>query len=397
MRHGPHTSVGLLLLCAGAGAQLPTAPSRVPSLGPPPVLGGDVYYQIAGQDPRDMVVADFNADGILDLATSGILGPEVCVVLGDGLGGFNDDHDFNAALGFGDPGPWGLAAGDFNSDGNLDLAVTLGAGWDLYGNTNYKVNIFLGDGAAGFTFLQEIQAYGPFPIAVSTADLNEDGILDLAVISNHYGVSTHLGQGDGTFGATIPAGGSSAITAGREIACSDVDGDGHVDLIVGAGNSTSVWWGDGSAVFSTSSATSVSPGDFASLADLDGDGDLDLATAVADQFPNYTGGLWISLYSGNRSFSTGGKYGAAFDGSTVVGDMNQDGSPDIVALDGSQVHVYRNLGQAVFEETGQYPINLQPMAALGGDWDGDGDMDVACACRNYGATPWLAIRMNVTQ
>ena len=88
-------------------------------------------------------------------------------------------------------GPDNAAFGDFNGDGNLDVAAP-------FGNS---VNVYLGRGDG--TFQQAVSMVvreGPKPIAVG--DFNGDGKLDLAV-GTATGVSILLGNGDGTFQAPV--------------------------------------------------------------------------------------------------------------------------------------------------------------------------------------------------
>src|SRR5262245_44598465 len=72
-----------------------------------------------GNAPRSVAVADFNHDGILDLAAANGESDTISIRLGDGQGAFTGST--NVSVG---DGPFAVAAGDFNRDGDLDLAVT---------------------------------------------------------------------------------------------------------------------------------------------------------------------------------------------------------------------------------------------------------------------------------
>src|SRR4029077_4448825 len=101
----------------------------------------------AGPNPEALVAGDFNNDGYLDLATANDRNTTVSVLLGDGQGGFgaaiNSDAD--------SPGYYTynhLAVGDFDGDGNLDLAVASGwVGWEDYGA---RVIFLYGNGNGAF-------------------------------------------------------------------------------------------------------------------------------------------------------------------------------------------------------------------------------------------------------
>ncbi len=146
-------------------------------------------------------------------------------------------------------GPVSVAAGDFNGDGKLDLAVA---------NSNCpaipcslspgSVSILLGN--VGGTFQSHVDyAVGNRPLSVVTADFNGDGRLDLAVVNfDDNTVSILLGKGDGTFQAHVdyPTGKSPiSVTVG------DFNGDGKLDLAVAnrGSNTVSILLGKGDGTF----------------------------------------------------------------------------------------------------------------------------------------------------
>ncbi len=176
-------------------------------------------------NPTSVVAADFNQDGILDLAVT-VARPSspgsIMVFLGKGDGTFLSPVSTSA------PGSISsLVTGDFNKDGHADLAAinsSASAGED-------QVVVFLrkGDG----TFLSP-QTYsgGTQASLLAVGDFNHDGFDDLA-IGNQAGINLFLGKADGTLspGANIafPAVLQSLVTA-------DLRGDGKLDLIAGYQN-----------------------------------------------------------------------------------------------------------------------------------------------------------------
>ena len=273
-----------------------------------------------------MAVGDFNGDGNSDLAlgnpANSVDRSEVDVLLGDGTGGFGAASVFSSGGGC----PTSIAVGDFNGDGISDLAVA-----NYYGG----VSILLGDGHGGFSAPTTYSSGGSGLESVVVGDFNGDGISDLAVANALSGtVGVLLGNGDGTFSApiTFSSGGSfpSALCVG------DFNGDGKSDLAVANGNSNTVGvlLGDGNGSFDAV-RTFPSGGIGACglvVGDFNGDGKSDLAVAN-----NTSATVGVLLGYGNGSFVAGGMFSSG-DGnpySMAVGDFNGDGRSDLAVADGS--------------------------------------------------------------
>jgi hypothetical protein len=117
-------------------------------------------------------VGDFNNDGNQDLAVTNEESNNVSILLGDGAGNFGPPS--NLAVG---SGPRSVAIGDFNGDGNQDLAVA---------NTGANfVSMFLGDGSGGFG-PATILGVGPNPYSAVVGDFNGDGKQDVGTANNDF-------------------------------------------------------------------------------------------------------------------------------------------------------------------------------------------------------------------
>jgi hypothetical protein len=165
---------------------------------------------------QSMAVGDFNGDGQPDVAVinSGANGVNVFL----NKGGCPSAVSASPATG---AGPISIAAADFNGDGNLDLAVA--------NSGSNNVTILLGNGVGTFTAAAS-PATGTTPNSLAVGDFNGDGVPDLAVANSVSSDVTVLsGNGDGTFkAATSPA----ADTGSTSVTPADFNGDGKDDLVV---------------------------------------------------------------------------------------------------------------------------------------------------------------------
>jgi len=177
-----------------------------------------VFYTGAFADP--VVSADFNGDKHLDLFFGGSEGSSV--VLGNGDGTFQPPVIYST----GAPSRiTGVALADFNGDGNLDVAVV---------NSDVaSIGILLGQGDGTFAPVKTLQV-ATFPFYIAAANYNHDGKIDLALsfeFRTPGAIDIYLNNGDATFtlGSTYQVG-----TSALYMAAADLDGDGNVDLAVGA-------------------------------------------------------------------------------------------------------------------------------------------------------------------
>lgn len=288
---------------------------------------------LPGPSTVDVVSADFNGDGIADIASLGA--SDIRIFLGAG------DHQFRLASTIPLPGTPSLyirlVVADFNLDGKPDLAVFGGTGFVLLGN---------GDG----TFTQGVTLPNTSAPAV-TADFNGDGKPDLAVglLSGHsYVIAIFLGNGNGTFAAPITIPGSSAGC----LAAGDLNGDRKPDLAT----CDLVYLGNGDGTFSAGiPLTLPSPAAFVTIADLNHDGKADIV-AIKQYLngvnPNL-GPVYVLYGNGDGTFQTAveihSNLGTLMP-AAAIGDVNGNGLPDIVVLgSGGLVGVLSNNGHQGFD------------------------------------------------
>lgn len=184
-------------------------------------------------DPTSLQVADFNGDGIPDLAVvnygPGTGGSTMSILLSNGDGTFTAKSTLTSVSSY----DWrSCETGDFNGDGIPDIAVGNGIS-----SNAQTASIFLGKGDGTFT-LKSTPNVAQFPGEISVGDFNGDGILDLAIVSGQSAsiysgfsdvITVLLGNGDGTFTSqSTPTVGDSPLS----IATADVNGDGNPDIVV---------------------------------------------------------------------------------------------------------------------------------------------------------------------
>src|SRR5262249_48809398 len=143
-----------------------------------------------GPNPSSLVSGDFNRDGLPDLALVNPGSTTISVLLGTGGGTFAPPVRIDVG-----GTPAAVAATDLNSDGRLDLAVI-----HKIPDGTWVVSTLLGNGDGTFRVPTGAFPVGPDPHGLVAGDFNGDGNTDLATANTSAGtVSVLLGTGDGDF------------------------------------------------------------------------------------------------------------------------------------------------------------------------------------------------------
>jgi hypothetical protein len=243
-----------------------------------------VYYN-AGQ-PYALVAAQLTNSGNLDLVVADYATGQIFILLGKG------DGTFQKPINFPFPNPVALAVGDFNGDGQEDLAVI-----ECGGTGESAVVILLGDGTGKFRKSASYPS-GVETTGVAVADFNGDGHSDVAVANNSGNVMVFFGTGKGTLRKPaiykLPGANPYGLAAG------DLNGDGHPDLAVAeaSGGSVAVLLNDGTGHFLKPVTYKAGGGEVldVKIADLRNDGRQDLVIA------NLSQGMVVLLNKGNGTF-----------------------------------------------------------------------------------------------
>ncbi|OGX80781.1 FG-GAP-like repeat-containing protein [Hymenobacter coccineus] len=273
-----------------------------------------------GAGPQSVVLADVNGDGALDIVAvnAGIGSAAVSIRYNDGRGGFRGDNGQNLVV---RSSPTGVALGDLDGDGDLDLVAS------YFDNGKGGIEVRFNNGAGTFGGGTSINLpVGVFSLALG--DFDGDGDLDL-VNADPTGLSVRLNNGAGAFGTgqEVPT-----VAGPSKVLIGDVDGDGDLDLLaVEYPYAVGVRLNDGKGSFSVGQEiqVAVSYGDALALGDVDGDGDLDLVTGNNNGSPKAA----VLLNNGAGTFAPGPAADTGNGGNTslVLGDVDNDGDLDILA------------------------------------------------------------------
>lgn len=371
----------------------------------------------AGAYPSSIAVADFNNDGLQDVAVTDLSSNAITVMLGTANGGFRPPQHYGVGT---NPVsivvfylPSGVAGCSTAVVSCASLAVANeGSGIQANGTpANGTVSVLLGNGQGGFTTPATSVVVGSAPVSVAAGNLNGSPILlaanfgdnTVTVIAPVMTPATSSGASPvftGGFSAC-----ASAFSVGSHpssVAVGDFNGDGIPDFAVANKSDATVTVYLGTA---TPCSYTLNPqGPFpvtvlnppapplaypASIvtADFNLDGYLDLA--IADEGIN---AVSILLGDGNGNFgptaympaipliSTGN---APF--ALAVGYFNDNMYPDLAVtnLMDSTVSVLTGSGTGTFTPVATaFPVGLLPDAVGVGDFNNDGKPDIAVANRN---------------
>ena len=333
-----------------------------------------------GAMPNQAALGDVNNDGYADIVSVNQQSSNLSVLLNDKTGAFGKPL---APLPGTNPGPRSVALGDINNDGNLD-AVACCVGAAQAGT----VSILKGNGNGVFDPHVPMAGFGPLPVYVTLADLDNDGNLDLITVNQNGdavnptvgSLSVAFGNGDLTFTAPI------RLYVGptpRAVAVGDVNNDGLADLVATSQGSRNVALliNNGARTFQAASfiSTTFSPF-FAAIGDVNNDGKADIVT---------------SSYSTNSITTLPGNNNGTF-GTPIVSltrhmpyglelkDFNGSGNLDVaVALPNQNSYsVLDGDGAGKFASEHNYANGSYTVAIASADLDGNGQLDIVTTNKN---------------
>ena len=266
-------------------------------------------------------------------------------------------------------GPQAIATADLNNDGLADLAVA------NYADNSLSIHHGKGDG----TFRPPVNlATEARPHGIAIADINRDGLPDVLTANIGAGsVSLFLARPGGEFfpRVNIPVGRGPA-----HVLVADLNGDSLPDLITAnySEDKVAILLGRGDGTFLPRLTVPTARGPIAVIAaDFDRDGRLDLAVANQE-----TALISLFLNRGNASFRSRSDFPAGpSPRSLVAADFNGDGLLDLAVTSGNGANVSVLMGRlpATFGAPVAYPTGSNPRTLVAADFNADGRLDLAVA------------------
>ena len=309
--------------------------------------------------PSTAVIRDFDKSGIPEVAAVASTG--VYILGNNGAGGLSLIHTYTLK----DPGN-GIAAADFNGDGDVDLVVS---GIDPI-TQDWSYSVLLGNGDGSFQppifYLQNVA--GNYASSIIVADFNNDHKPDIALVAGNQSLAVLLGNGDGTFAAPVyyfDGAASSLVTA-------DFNSDGKPDIAAGGNSGTALLFGNGDGT--------LQPAIFPS--DLNQFGVQFTADVNSDGKPDLLSGGQVALGNGDGTFNLLPGFcteAQECQGADAVADFNGDGVLDLLITQGFDHPEYSAVLLGNGDGTFGSPIEINaylPAPVLVADMNGDGRPDI---------------------
>ena len=330
-----------------------------------PVFPTQSFTPQVGVLVSTLATGDFNGDGQPDLAYlsvpgSGTPSPTLTVLLNQGAAKSPIAVTTNSLTACSPSSQrYSLVAADMNKDNKLDLVLTCPTGY---------VVVLIGNGDGSFQSPAYYAVSGPVALA-PPVDLNGDGYLDVAVstlLNNASGVSVLLNQGSTASGTLSTAKAYPGPTDGNPglTGAGDFNGDGKQDIVVG-GSTLAVYYGNGDGTLQTAQTTPGGP--TLVTADFNHDGLTDIAY-LAGQSDIGLISLQVLLGTSSGKFTTG--MNLPLDswlgnpGLFVVGTTNAGNNVDL-ALVGNYTSILLGDGNGGFTygnsyNLGGFPAGTEP-------------------------------------
>jgi hypothetical protein len=331
----------------------------------------------------DVRAADIDRDGDLDIVLANEFQANT-ILLNDGQGVFTKAQAGSLPQEVHDSED--VAIADFNADGFIDLIFC--SEDDIHQGITNVHGYYLGDGTGKF-----VEAPYQFPDSESNAviafHVNSDTFPD--VVFGNKGVNKiYINNGDSTFEADDDALPAISRTT-QDLAIADIDGDGDTDMFAGNENGNVLYMNDGTGNFTDVSSTHLPQGvnmetRKATFGDIDGDLDADLflSNVMFIAGKNIQNRLYLNDGTGKFTDVTAAQLPVDSDHTidAIFEDVDLDSDLDIVVANvfGARVKVYRNDGSGTFDDATDAIFGAtyvrDALGVIAADLNGDGSRDL---------------------
>jgi hypothetical protein len=324
--------------------------SNCPGGDPTPGEAPYVVTTVAAAEATDDAdVGDIDGDGHLDLISLSREGTSVETLWGDGAGGFTSDGVTVLDVdGFPDTVRIGAIADD-----TLDLFVHMEGPVELW--------VVRGDGAGNWPSPQVYT--GTYVRAIDLADLNADGVLDLAYVGASN-LEVRLGQATEMYEPPVFYGDN----IGNVVRTADLTGDGNLDIMTAGygANELQIYAGAGDGTFQEEpTLVTGSPISGIDVGHLDADDHLDLVLTTEDD---------LRVFYGEDDGGISSTPGTVIDGSlgrVRVADIDADGVEDLITHAFAAIEIRFSAGDESFADPVDFDCPAGPRNVEVGDFNED--------------------------
>lgn len=305
----------------------------------------------------DVFSADLDNDGDLDITATN--STNTVWFKNDGSGNFGNPIALNGVT----SSPWTVYADDVDGDGNIDI---------LTGDSNgLSWNRNNGNGSFGTRVVIDGRGYAP---SIFTSDLNGDGVNNI--------ISSTEGSGETCWYEYVGNGNFTkhymSFYTSYAISSADLDNDGDMDIVITEPSVGMFWYkNDGSGNFGTPNQITITSGDVSDIevSDINGDGNNDIV------YLSFNTGLFWLQNDGSGNFGTPNQISSTVQLSEniQIEDMDKDGDMDVLVSDipNKKTFWFENLnGEGDFNDGHLIVENDNSSSVSTGDYDGDGNVDV---------------------
>ncbi|MDD9899049.1 MAG: VCBS repeat-containing protein [Candidatus Melainabacteria bacterium] len=274
--------------------------------------------------------------------------------------------------------PYGLSAGDYDNDGDIDIAVAE--------RTADKITWYENNGSQVFSTAHSVKTSYTDALLVRTFDVNEDGFPDLVATQDETSVGdtedliVFLNNGDGSVWTEKTA--VSTSDGAKQFDIMDINNGTGLDIVLADSNNDDVEWykNNGSETFSLNTVVSSLDGVIgAALGDINKDGEVDIVVATQGTSQDI---IWYEN-DGSENFSANAHtIDSTYSGQYLeLVDLDQDGDLDVVVASYANdlLSWYSNDGDETFTDMGNIASGTdldQANHPHVGDLDNDGDLDI---------------------